>query len=163
MHAPGHDDAELAQMGADRVDGLGQLPHQEVARPMLHQQRLLRSTLHGHEAHVGPRNRFTDRFGVRRISLAPPDIGPDVGRRHQPDIMTELRQFAGPEMRPGTGLHADQAGRQAREEHPELPVPHLPPKNDLAVRSDRVNLKNILGQIKADRGNPLHEWLLCTG
>ncbi|WP_222120596.1 hypothetical protein, partial [Rhodobacter sediminicola] len=35
-----HDQAEFAQMGADRVGELGQLADKEVTRPMVHQHRL---------------------------------------------------------------------------------------------------------------------------
>ena len=98
---------------------------------------------------------LTNRFrinGIGRRENSPPDclltrltatldIGLDVGRRHEADLVAEPGQFPRPEMRPGTGLHADQAGCQRAEESQHLSPPQLAPHNRLPVRTDGVNLR----------------------
>ncbi len=111
----GHD-AVLGKMEAQCVDGLGALAHQHVADLELYQARLLRLGLGQHKAHGRARHRLADRLGVRRVGLAPLDIGLHVSRRHKPDRMAEARELAGPMVRSAAGLHADQRGRQCREE-----------------------------------------------
>ena len=56
-------------------------------------------------------NRLADRFGVGRVVLVALDVSLHVFRRHQPNLVTELRQLTRPIMRRGTGLHANEAGR----------------------------------------------------
>jgi hypothetical protein len=50
-------------------------------------------------------------------------------------------------------LDADQAGLKLAEERHHLSPPQRPADNDLARRVNRVNLKDILGQIEADSAN----------
>jgi hypothetical protein len=73
--------------------------------------------------------------------------------------MAKLRQLPRPVMRPRAGLHADQAGRKAREDWQHLCPPNLTADQDRPGGVDRVNREHVLGQIKPDRGNLLHEWL----
>src|SRR6516225_12436667 len=102
------------------IDQLGPLPQQKIARAMLHQPTLLLSRFDPYKAHGRPANRLTDRFGVGRIVLVALDVSPHVPRRHQSNFVTELGQLARPMMRRGTGLHANQAWRQRREELHDL-------------------------------------------
>jgi hypothetical protein len=53
----------------------------------------------------------------------------------------------------GTGLHADQTGRQRREELHHLTAAKLLPRDDLLGRVDAVDLEHVLGDIQTDRGN----------
>ena len=48
---PADDDAELGQVGTDRVDQRRALPNEQLPRPMQHQHRLLVLRLDRHEAH----------------------------------------------------------------------------------------------------------------
>jgi hypothetical protein len=52
-----------------------------------------------------------------------------------------------------TGLHADQARRQALEKWHHLAAPQLLANDDLLGRVDPVNLEHVLGDIQTDRGN----------
>jgi len=61
VDALGHDQAELAQMGTDRVGKLGELTDKEVPRPMAHQHRLLGLGLDRHEARSALLNDPPDR------------------------------------------------------------------------------------------------------
>jgi hypothetical protein len=102
---------ELSQMRPQRIDRLGLLPQQKIARAMLHQPALLFGRLRPHKSHRRPANRLADRLGVRRIILVALDVGLHVLRRHQTNLVTEPRQLTRPIMRRSTSLHANQAGR----------------------------------------------------
>jgi hypothetical protein len=56
-------------------------------------------------------------------------------------------------VRRGTGLHANQAGRQRFEELQHLAAAKLLPDDNLLGRIDAVDLKHVLGDIQTDRGN----------
>jgi hypothetical protein len=62
--ALGHDQAELAQLGTDRVGKLGELTDKDVPRPMAHQHRLPGLGLDRHKAHRRLQNGSADRFGI---------------------------------------------------------------------------------------------------
>jgi hypothetical protein len=74
-------------------------------------------------------------------------------RRHQAHLMAELRQFACPIVRCGTGFHADQARRQSLEERHHLAGAELLPDDDLLGRINAVNLEHVLGEIQTNRGD----------
>jgi hypothetical protein len=67
--------------------------------------------------------------------------------------MAELRQFARPVVRRSTGLHANQAGRQRREELQHLTAAKLLPDDHLLGTVDPVDLEHVLGNIETNRGN----------
>src|SRR5688572_36615 len=97
------DHAELGEVPADGVDQLGPLADQQVAHAMQHEGRLLRLALHRDEAHRGPGHRLADRRGIGGVVLAPAEVGLDVLGGHQPHLMPQSAQLAGPEMRRGAG------------------------------------------------------------
>jgi hypothetical protein len=103
-------------MRPQRIDHLGLLPQQQIARAMLHQPALLLGRLDLHKTHGRAANRLADRLGVGRVVLVALDVSLHVFRRHQTNLVTEPRQLTRPIMRRGTGLHANQAGRQSFEE-----------------------------------------------
>ena len=74
--------------------------------------------------------------------------------------MTQPGQFAPPVMRCPAGLGAYQAGRQLLEERQHLRSSQRLANDDLTGRADTVNLKNVLGQIEADRAKLYCRWLL---
>src|SRR5262245_26922279 len=81
---------EFSQMRPQRIDYLGPLPQQKIARPVLHQPALLLGRLRPHKSHRRPANRLADRLGVRCVVLVALDVGLHVLRRHQTNLMTEL-------------------------------------------------------------------------
>ena len=123
------DDAQLGHVPTKRIHQHGPLAHQQVARPVQHQHRLLLGRLDRHEAHRRPRHRLADRLGVGRIRLAALDVGLHVGRRHQPDLMAQGTDLARPVMRRAARLDANQAGRQALEERQHLRPLQLAPQH----------------------------------
>src|ERR1700730_7877575 len=81
------------------------------------------------------------------------DVSFHILRRHQPNLVAELRQLTCPVVRGGTGLHANEARRQSLEKRNHLAAPELLPDDDLLGRIDAVDLKHVLGDIQTDCGN----------
>jgi len=154
-----HHEAKFPEVGADSVGKPGQLPDQKIPCPMAYQHRLLRPGLARHEAHHRLHNGRADRLGIRGIGLAPLYEGFDTEWRDQAHLMAGLRQFARPEMRPGTGHYADQARLQTGEEQQHLRPPDLPPDDNRTGCIDGVDLEHVPGQIEPGRGNLIHGWL----
>jgi hypothetical protein len=73
---------ELSQMRPQRIDHLGLLPQQKIARAMLHQPALLLGRLRPHKSHRRAANRLADRLRVSRIVLVALDVSLHVFRRH---------------------------------------------------------------------------------
>jgi hypothetical protein len=73
--------------------------------------------------------------------------------------MPELDQLARPVMRGATRLDADQARRQFGKKWQHLRPPKRLANHSLAGRVNTVNLKNVLGQVEADRSNLHSGWL----
>jgi len=90
------------------------------------------------DAHVGPRDGCADRLGVGRIGLAALHMGLHMGWRHQPGIVAGHAQVPCPEIRAGTGLHADQTGAQIGEERQKLRPLDLPAQNNPPRLINRV-------------------------
>ena len=67
-----------------------------MARAMEHQSALLLGRLGWHEPHIGPRDRFTNRFSVGHIVFLSLYVGLHVRRRHQPHVVAECLQLARP-------------------------------------------------------------------
>ena len=81
-------------------------------------------------------NRLADRFGVGRVVLVSLDVSFYVFRRHQTNLVTELRQLSRPIMRRSTRLHANKAGPQRRKKLHHLTAAKLLPDDD---RLGRIN------------------------
>ena len=122
---------------------------------MQRERSLLLDRLDRDEAHRRSGDRLADRLRVPGVGLAPLHIGLDVSRRHQPNLVPESDQLPRPVMARAAGLHADQARREFCEERDHLSPSERPPDNHFARAGDRVNLKDILGQVEAD-GRDLH-------
>jgi hypothetical protein len=73
--------------------------------------------------------------------------------------MTELDQLARPVMRRAARLDTDQTRRQPGEEWQHPRSTKRLTDNDLAARINAVNMKNVLGQVQADRSNLHDGWL----
>ena len=145
--------AKLGQMRPQGIDHLGPLPHQKIARSMQHQLALLLGRFNLHKTHGRPPHRLADRLRVGGIVLVALDVGLHVFGRHQPHLVTKLRQFTRPIMGRSARLHADKARPQRLKERQHLAAPQLLPNDDLFGRVDAVNLEHVLGDIQTDRGN----------
>jgi hypothetical protein len=81
------DQPSLQQNGAQLIDQSRPLTDQTVPRPMkgLHIELVL--ALQFDKAHRWSRRRLRDPLGVAIVVLLRLDIGPDIFRRHQPDVV----------------------------------------------------------------------------
>lgn len=64
---------------------------------------------HRHEVHARSPHRLADCFCIGRVVLAALEVGLDVARRHQPDLVAERDQFTRPTVRSRARLDTDQA------------------------------------------------------
>jgi hypothetical protein len=144
---------QLGHVCPQRVDGLRALPQQQIAHPVLHQSPLLLGRLERHKAHRRTAHRLADRRRVRRIGLVALHIGLHVPRWHQPNVVAELPELARPVMRPRARFHPNQAWRQLGEGGEHLAAPQLLLQHHLALGTDAVRLKHVLGEIQTDRAN----------
>lgn len=154
-------DAEFGEHTAHHVDQLRTLLDQQAANAMKRQRRLLLARLDGHEPHRLTGDRFADRLGVSCIVLTALHIRLHVSRRHQPYLMTKPGQFARPMVRRSAGLGTYQTWRLLLEKRQHLRSSQRLAYHDLPGRADAVHLKNVLGQIQADRANLHRGWLLA--
>src|ERR1700751_1337499 len=120
---------------------------------MQHQLALLLGRLNPYETHGWAPHCLTDCFRVGGIVLIALDVGPHILRWHQTNHVAQFRQLARPMVRPGTGLHTDQARRRSFEERHNLSAAKLLSDDDLLGRANAVNLEHVLGDIQTDRGN----------
>jgi hypothetical protein len=94
--------------------------------------------------------RFADRRRVGRVVLVAPHIGLHMRRRDQLHLMPERQQLPPPMMRRGARFHRHHARRQFAEKSDEPPARQLARDDDLALRIDGVNLKDLFRQIEPD-------------
>src|SRR5271165_5000847 len=95
------------------IDQLGALAHQQVAYAMLHQSTLLLRRLDRNEPNGWTPHCLADSLGVGGIVFVALDVSLYILRRHQPNLVAELRQLTCPIMRRGTGFHTDKARRHS--------------------------------------------------
>ncbi|MNV48812.1 hypothetical protein D3C71_1407360 [compost metagenome] len=111
------------------------------------QNGLLFGSFHLHKAHVGTGNRFTNGFGVSRISFIGFDVGLDVLRRYQFDLMSKLSQHACEVMTGSTGFHPDQAGFQLHNKGYKFISSQFFSQDSVAVVINTMKLKNVFCQV----------------
>lgn len=73
---------------------------------------MLLFALHRHEVHARSCHRLADCFCTGCVVLAALEVGLDVARRHQPDLVAERDQFARPMVRSRVRLDTDEAGSE---------------------------------------------------
>src|SRR3954466_4312167 len=160
----GSNHAELGQVTAERVDGLGALADQQVPRAEHDGGGLLVRALEGDKAHGGTLSGLADRFGIRHVVLLSLDERLDVRRRDQLHRVAKLGDLAAPIMRAATGLHGYRAGRERCQERQKLAAAQLLAKDHRARAVSPMKLKDVLGEIEADGAHLVHgrllEWAL---
>lgn len=77
--------------------------------------------------------------------------------------MTHLLQLPAPVVSAGAGLHADQTAGLTLEERKKLAAPELATHDWPAAVVDRVNLKDVLGEVDTDCASFEHGWLPRLG
>ncbi len=114
----------------------------------------------GRGAKPGATRRLADGRRITRVGLAALDVGFDIGRRHQLDLVAQRGQFPPPEMARAAGLQANQTGLEPLKKRHHLAPAQRPADNNLSPLINGVDLKNALGQINADSANLHSGWLL---
>ncbi|ODT73722.1 MAG: hypothetical protein ABS76_38575 [Pelagibacterium sp. SCN 64-44] len=109
------DDTQLSHMGAQRVDRLGSLTHEQRPRSEDHYRCLLLCSLDRHEPHRLSRHRFGNWLRIGGVGLAALDERLDVLGRQQSDVMPEGRDLPRPVVRTRTCFHTHQARWQSFE------------------------------------------------
>ena len=137
------------------------LRDQKIAGHVQHEDALRLWALDRNEPRRRPRDGLADRSRIRGIILLSAQIGFDIGGRDQADLMAESHERARPMVSRRAGLQSDQARGKGFEETWNLAAPQRLAQDDLSTSVDRVQLEDVLCDIKADRGNLRHdEWLL---
>src|SRR3954451_7231726 len=160
----GGDHAELGQVTAERVDGLGALANQQVPRAKHDGGGLLVRALEGNKAHSGPLSGLADRLGIGHVVLLPLDEGLHVRRRDETDRVAELGNLTPPVVGARTRLHGHRTGRERGQERQKLAAAQLLAKDHRARAVSPMELKDVLGEIEADGAHLVHgrllEWAL---
>lgn len=97
-----YDRPELPEVATDRIGKLGQLPDNEVPRPMAHQNRLLHRGPDEYETHHQPLDGRTGRLHICSLALAPLDDGLDLRWPDDTLLMSKPCHLACPKVGPAT-------------------------------------------------------------
>src|SRR5207247_7544972 len=101
-----------------------------------------------------------DSLGVRAVRLVPSDVGADLVRRQQYDLVAELLDPSSPIVSRATRLHDHGGGRQLAEEEEE-PAPRKAARQPYPARFVRqCHIENYLCDIHRGNGMLLHGLLL---
>ncbi len=150
------DKAELVEMPAQGVDERRALPDKEGCAPGCSMSTLCCSTvLTGTKRMPGRVTASQMAAGIRGIVILPADVGLDVRRRDEPNLMAELRQQPRPMVRACTGLQADETRLEASKEAGDVLAPQPLRHNHASGAVGAMDMKNVLGEIEtnsADRG-----------
>src|SRR5262245_8772910 len=92
------DNAELSEVGSDRINHRGLLTDKQMACAMQHQATLLLRGLGWHKPHGGSGNGFANRLSIGHVVLLSLDVGLHIGRRHQAYRMPQRLELARPMM-----------------------------------------------------------------
>ena len=149
----GYDQSVLGQEAPDLVGLGGTRLHEPLARAVQRQYRLLLDRLHGHEPHVGPADGFADRLRIGAVVLVGLHVRLHELRRDELHGVTEGLQLARPVVRAAAGFHADEAGREVREEQRELGAFELFLQRRLTALIDAVHLEDVFSQVDANGYN----------
>jgi hypothetical protein len=126
---------------------------QQIAQLQQHQCCLLFTALDRHKAHPRPAHRLADRFGVDRVVFAAFDIGLDVLRWDQHDLMPQPAQHPPPVVRSAARLQPDPRRRQLDKKLLYLRPSQLPAQHRPLLLINPVHLKDALGCIQPDPDN----------
>ena len=112
VNALRRDNPELGQVCPHCIREHCALTHEQLARAVKHQHRLVLGRFNGHESHGGSRHCFRDRRSIGGVGLIALDIGLHVAGRHQAHVVAKRHQLACPIVCSRARFHADKAWRQ---------------------------------------------------
>jgi hypothetical protein len=90
------------------------------------------------EAHRWSRRRLRDPLGVAIVVLLRLDVGSDIFRRHQPNLVAVAGEDTAEMMAAAARLHSDDAGRQLLRQPDQRLASHLTPDDNRAGEVDPV-------------------------
>lgn len=151
------DKSELCQVSTQCIHYLSTLPHEEFSCSMQDQDTLLQLALHRHEPHVWPLYRLTNRLGICTVILVALNIGANILRGHQFNLMPKSNDFTRPEVSAGTCLHTYEADWQVSEVGQNFRAPQFSGDCDLTVGINAMDLEHALTQIDAYRDSGAHD------
>src|ERR1700733_10215741 len=100
-----------------------------------------------------------DPLGVAIVVLLRLDVGPDVFRRHQPDVMAADREQPPQRMGPAAGLHPDNERKKLLRQSNQRLSPYLATHNDRAGRMQPNHAADVLAEVHA-KHRDIHPFLL---
>lgn len=151
MNAEGDGEAVRREQSTELVGESGALADQGCARSMQRQDGLLLGGLDRGETHRGPGDGLADGHGVVGIVLVALAGGRDESRCHEPHLVAERAQLAGPVMTGWARVHPDEHRRRKLSE--ELantsPAPSLG-QHRLLVLVDPEELEHVFPEVDTD-------------
>jgi transposase len=134
-------------VSAECVDQQGPLANQAFAHLQNHCLSLLRDRLYRHEMHPRSPCRLADSLGVIAIVLGALDVGFDVLRWNQTDLVAKRDQFASPMVSAATGFHGNLGGGKLREEGDELRAAEIDPQHWSVLLIDAMESEDRFGRV----------------
>ena len=144
------DDTKFCEQAAKHIAQLCSLPDDRIAGAMQKQNRLLFFGLGRDKPHRRACHRFADSFSIIGVRFAAFDIGLHIIGWDQANLVPEL---SCPIMAGSTCLHANQTRFWIGEELHKLGTPDCSVEDNLLIFGNRMDLKNMFGQINADSCN----------
>src|SRR5919107_4006370 len=120
-----HDEAELSEVTAQRIDQLGPLADQQVACAEDHSSALCFRALRPDEPHRRTLRRLADRLRIGHVVLLPLHERLHIDWRNEPGLVPQRGDLASPVMSAGASLHGHQASWLPSKERQQLPPPEL--------------------------------------
>ena len=94
-----------------------------------------------------------DPLGVAIVVLLRLDVGPDIFRRHQPDVVAADREQATQMMGPAAGLHPDNARRKLLRQSNQCLPSYLATHYNRAGRIQPNHAAHVLAEVDAKDRN----------
>ncbi len=139
-----HDEAQFREVTTQVMSQGCPLPTQKVTDSMQHEGALPLRDPDRNEAHNWPRDSLADGHRVCHIILLPEQIGLDIRRRSQANLVIKGQEREGPAVSRRAGLDADQAQLPRAKEARHLAASQCLAQDDLSAPLDAVELVNVL-------------------
>ena len=143
----------FAQCRAPHIRRHRALPDQRRAGAMNSQGRPLFNTLHRRKPHRRPTHCLADRLRVSAIAVVALHVRLDIGRQHQPHLVTMTTDHPYPMMGAAAGLHIHQARGQLAKNTSHRCPSKLASRDHRSRRINAVKLKHVVRQILSNRAN----------
>jgi len=147
------DNSALQEDGARLVHQRRPLANQSLSRSVQSLNVELILALQLDEPHGRTRRRLGDSLRVAVIVLLRLDVGPNVFRRHQADVMSMGRKNAANVMGAAAGFHRYDAGRKLRRQPDQRLALDAPPQHNRSAGIDANQTARILAEVDPKNRN----------